>query len=118
MLIPPSSDPTVRVAILPNQGKVICPGIEFKGLNGTIVPRKLHRGSLAFEKYSFCPYVEASNLEVELHMWELVDLVLQNTAAGKTLKVVDVFTKRGSSLARLYQQILTLKPGEVAKTTN
>ena len=103
------SDPTVRVAILPNQHKVICPGIEFKGLNATIVPAKRQRGNLAYEKFDFCPFVETSNLDVEPHMWELVDLVLSNTA-GKNLKVADVFTQKESSLAGMYQHIITLKP--------
>ena len=102
-------DPTVRVAILANQHKVICPGIEFKGLTVTIVPAKRQRGNLAYEKFDFCPFVETSNLDVEPHMWELVDLVLENTA-GKNLKAADVFTKKENTLAGMYQHILTLKP--------
>ena len=46
---------------------------------------------------------------MEPHMWELVDLVLQNSA-GKSLKVADVFTKKENTLAGTYQHILTLKP--------
>ena len=103
------SDSTVRVAILSNQHKVICPGIEFKGLNVTIVPAKRQRGNLAYEKYDFCPFVETSSLDMEPHLWELIDLVLSNTA-GKSLKVTDVFTKKENTLAAMYQHILTLKP--------
>ena len=64
---------------------------------------------MAYEKFDFCPYVETSKLDVEPHMWELVDLVLSNTA-GKNLKVADVFTQKENTLAGMYQHILTLKP--------
>ena len=80
-----------------------------KGLQATIVPRKGQRGNLAYEKYAFCPYVESSNLDTEPHLWEMVDLVLENNR-NKDLKVMDVFAKMENSLARTFQHILTLKP--------
>ena len=88
---------------------MICPGIEVKGLQPTIMPRKGQRGNLAYEKFSFSPYVEKSAQGMESHLWEMVDLVLANNRS-KDLKVVDIFTQKENSLAQAYQHILTLKP--------
>ena len=102
-------DPLVRVVILPNQRKIMCPGVEFKGLQPTIMPRRGQRGNLAYEKFAFCPFVEKSAQDMESHLWEMVDLVLDNNRS-KDLKVVDIFTQKQNSLAKDYQHILTLKP--------
>ena len=89
-----TADPLVRVFVLPNQKKIICPGVEFKGLQATIIPRRGQRGNLAYEKFSFCPYMENSPQNTETHLSELVDLVLDNNRS-KDLKVVDIFTHKG-----------------------
>ena len=73
------------------------------------MPRKGQRGNLAYEKYTFSPYVENSTQSMEPHLWEMVDLVLDNNRS-KDLKVVDIFTQKENSLAQAYQQILNLKP--------
>ena len=88
---------------------MICPGIEVKGLQPTILPRKGQRGNLAYEKYAFSPYVENSTQDMESHLWEMVDLVLDNNRS-KDLKVADIFTQKENSLAQAYQRILNLKP--------
>ena len=102
-------DPLVRVLVLPNQNKIICPGVEFKGLQATIIPRRGQRGNLAYEKFTFCPFIENSPDNMERHLSELVDLVLDNNRS-KDLKVVDIFTQKENSLSKAYQHILTLKP--------
>ena len=103
-------DPLVRVVTLPNLRKIIAPGIEFKGLQPTIIPRKGQRGNLALDKFTFCPFVEkTSGEDMKPHVSEMVDLVLDNCRT-KELKVVDVFTNKDNSLAKLYHQILSRKP--------
>lgn len=104
------------MTIDPSLDIVSCPGVEIKGLTATVVARKGQRGNLAYEKYAFCPFVETSNLDLDPHIWEMVDLVLENNH-NSDLKVVDVFTDKSNSLARLFTHILTLKPLRVVRKT-
>ena len=108
--------PTVHVTIHRNQHKITCPGIEIKNIQATVVPRKGQRGNLAYEKYGFCPYNETSDMDTETHLWEMVDLVLENNRS-KELKVTDIFTKKENSLAGVFRHILTLKPLREVITT-
>ena len=73
------------------------------------MPRRGQRGNLAYEKFTFRPYIEKSTESAETHLWELVDLVLENNRT-KDLKVIDIFTQKENSLAKTFQHILTLKP--------
>lgn len=110
------ADPTVRVTVHQHQNKVTCPGIEIKGLTVRTVVRTGQRGNLAYEKHAFCPYVvESSDLDLEAHVWEMVDLVLENNHS-KDLKVLDVFTNKNNSLAPLFSHILTLRPLREVRT--
>ena len=97
------------MVVLPYERKIVCPGIEFKGLQPTTLPRKGQRGNLAYEKFAFTPYLENSTQDMESHLWEMVDLVLDNNRI-KDLKVMDIFTQKENSLAKTYQEILNLKP--------
>ena len=102
-------DPLVRVFVLPNQRKIICPGLEIKGLQPTIIPRRGQRGNRAYEKFTFCPFIENSSESLEAQLSEMVDLVLENNQS-KDLKVMDIFTQKENSLAKMFQRILNLKP--------
>ena len=102
-------DPNIRVTIDHHMNTISCPGIEIKGLTTKAVRRREQKANLAYEKYTFCPFLDEAPGVRQTQMWELIDLVLENNP-GTAIEVSDVFLKKENSVAKTIQEIIAMKP--------
>lgn len=105
-----SADSIVRVVTLPNQGRILAPGIEIKGVQPQVVPRRVQQSNLAYEEVVFCPFFERSSKDITAHFWELIDLIEENNFTTN-FKTVDLFTNKDTSSSKIFTEVAPFKFG-------